>query len=230
MYYLLQHPKAMAVLRDEIDHLLQSTGQKKGSGFPIHLTREQLDSLVYLESTILEVLRLCSFSSIFRFVQDDLTIHSEPQDYCLRKGDLVAIFPPALHYDPEIFEAPEVNTHHCYFLDNCKHIPLPLPYTLFFFFESESVNRERGRGIGASYSLSVACFFHLVPEGIWDGLMTSFLLPVGKFSCLLKCFLSISLSKFLWSTNRNRMMRLNATFFKQNRHGTLPIVTCRPKK
>ncbi|XP_042779770.1 cytochrome P450 7B1 [Panthera leo] len=107
MYYLLQHPEAMAVLRDEIDHLLQSTGQKKGSGFPIHLTREQLDSLVYLESTILEVLRLCSFSSIFRFVQEDLTIHAEPQDYCLRKGDLVAIFPPALHYDPEIFEAPE---------------------------------------------------------------------------------------------------------------------------
>ncbi|XP_029779722.1 25-hydroxycholesterol 7-alpha-hydroxylase isoform X2 [Suricata suricatta] len=107
MYYLLQHPEAMAVLRDEIDHLLQSTGQEKGSGFTIHLTREQLDSLVYLESTILEVLRLCSFSSVFRFVQEDLTIRSETQDYCLRKGDLVAIFPPALHYDPEIFEAPE---------------------------------------------------------------------------------------------------------------------------
>ncbi|XP_027967928.1 25-hydroxycholesterol 7-alpha-hydroxylase [Eumetopias jubatus] len=107
MYYLLQHPEAMAVLRDEIDHFLQSTGQKKGSGFPIQLTREQLDSLVYLESTVLEVLRLCSFSSIMRFVQEDLTLQSETQDYCLRKGDLVAIFPPAIHYDPEIFEAPE---------------------------------------------------------------------------------------------------------------------------
>ncbi|XP_005638074.1 cytochrome P450 7B1 isoform X1 [Canis lupus baileyi] len=107
MYYLLQHPEAMAVLRDEIDHLLQSTGQKKGSGFPMHLTREQLDNLVYLESTVLEVLRIRSFSSIIRFVQEDLTLHSETQDYCLRKGDLVALFPPAIHYDPEIFEAPE---------------------------------------------------------------------------------------------------------------------------
>ncbi|KAG5204883.1 hypothetical protein MJG53_009479 [Ovis ammon polii x Ovis aries] len=107
MYYLLRHPKAMAVLRDEIDHLLQSTGQKKGPGFSIYLTREQLDSLVYLESTILEVLRLCSFSGIFRFVQEDLTLHLESQDCCLRKGDFVVIFPPILHHDPEIFEAPE---------------------------------------------------------------------------------------------------------------------------
>ncbi|CAI9155280.1 unnamed protein product [Rangifer tarandus platyrhynchus] len=107
MYYLLRHPKAMAVLRDEIDHLLQSTGQKKGPGFSIYLTREQLDSLVYLESTILEVLRLCSFSGIFRFVQEDLTLHLESQDCCLRKGDFVVIFPPVLHHDPEIFEAPD---------------------------------------------------------------------------------------------------------------------------
>lgn len=107
LYYILQYPEAVTVLRDEIDHLLKSTGHRKGSGFSIHLTREQLDSLVYLESAILEVLRLCSFSSIMRFVQEDLTLHSETQDYCLRKGDLVAVFPPFLHLDPEVFEAPE---------------------------------------------------------------------------------------------------------------------------
>ncbi|KAG8513897.1 25-hydroxycholesterol 7-alpha-hydroxylase, partial [Galemys pyrenaicus] len=106
MYYLLRHPEAMAVLHDEIDRLLQSTGQKKGSGFSIHLTREQLDSLVYLESTIKEVLRLCSFSSIMRVVLEEMTLHSETGDYRLRKGDLLAIFPPSLHNDPEIFEAP----------------------------------------------------------------------------------------------------------------------------
>ncbi|XP_057590887.1 cytochrome P450 7B1 [Hippopotamus amphibius kiboko] len=107
MYYLLRHPEVMAVLRDEIDHLLQSTGQKKGPGISIYLTREQLDSLLYLESTILEVLRLCSFSGIFRVAEEDLTLHLGSQDCCLRKGDFVGIFPPILHYDPEIFEAPE---------------------------------------------------------------------------------------------------------------------------
>ncbi|KAK2505992.1 hypothetical protein MC885_016672 [Smutsia gigantea] len=107
MYHLLQHPEVIALLREEIDHLLQSTGQKKGPEFSIHFTREQLDSLVYLESTVLEVLRLCSFSSIIRFVQEDMILHSETWDYHLRKGDFIAIFPPTSHYDPEIFEAPE---------------------------------------------------------------------------------------------------------------------------
>ncbi|XP_008055411.2 25-hydroxycholesterol 7-alpha-hydroxylase [Carlito syrichta] len=107
MYYLLRHPEAMAAVRDEIDRLLQSTGQKKGSGFPIYLTREQLDSLLCLESTILEVLRLCSFSSTIRFVEEDLTLDAEIKDCCVRKGDLVAVCPPVLHGDPEVFEAPE---------------------------------------------------------------------------------------------------------------------------
>lgn len=44
----------MAALRDEIDHLLQSTGQKQGS---IHITREQLDSLVYLGNLFLHVMK-----------------------------------------------------------------------------------------------------------------------------------------------------------------------------
>ncbi|XP_008591158.1 PREDICTED: 25-hydroxycholesterol 7-alpha-hydroxylase [Galeopterus variegatus] len=107
LYYLLRHPKAMAAVRDEIDHLRQSTGQKKGSGFSIYFTREQMDSLVYLESTILEVFRLCSLSSTVRTVQEDLALNSETGDYCVRKGDLVAIFPAVLHKDPEVFEAPE---------------------------------------------------------------------------------------------------------------------------
>ncbi|XP_023558194.1 25-hydroxycholesterol 7-alpha-hydroxylase isoform X2 [Octodon degus] len=107
MYYVLRHPEAMEALHDEIDHLLQSTGQKKGSGFFIHLTREQLDSLVCLESVILETLRLCSYSSAIRFVEEDFVLSSETGDCCLRKGDMVAIFPPAIHSDPEVFEAPE---------------------------------------------------------------------------------------------------------------------------
>ncbi|XP_008980948.3 cytochrome P450 7B1 isoform X1 [Callithrix jacchus] len=107
MYYLLRHPEAMAAVRDEIDRLLQSTGQKKGSGFPIYLTREQLDSLICLESTVFEALRLSSYSTTIRFVEEDLTLSAETGDFCVRKGDLLAVFPPIFHGDPEIFEAPE---------------------------------------------------------------------------------------------------------------------------
>ncbi|XP_004463974.1 cytochrome P450 7B1 [Dasypus novemcinctus] len=107
MYYLLRYPEAMTAVRDEIDHLLQSTGQKKGPGFSIHLTREQWDSLVYLESVILETFRLCSFSSNVRFVKESLVLHLESGECLLRQGDLVTIFPPIVHSDPEIFEAPQ---------------------------------------------------------------------------------------------------------------------------
>ncbi|XP_028620416.1 25-hydroxycholesterol 7-alpha-hydroxylase [Grammomys surdaster] len=107
MYYILQHPEAMGALRDEIDSFLQSTGQKKGPGISVHFTREQLDSLVCLESTILEVLRLCSYSSIIREVQEDMDFSSESRSYSLRKGDFVAVFPPMIHNDPEVFDAPQ---------------------------------------------------------------------------------------------------------------------------
>ncbi|KAM5281066.1 cytochrome P450 7B1 [Ctenodactylus gundi] len=107
MYYVLRHPEAAEALRDEIDHLLQSTGQKKGSEISIHLTREQLDSLVCLESIILEVFRLCSYSSTVRFVEEDCTLNSETGDCSVRKGDILAVFPAIVHNDPEVFEAPE---------------------------------------------------------------------------------------------------------------------------
>ncbi|KAM9102197.1 cytochrome P450 7B1 [Sarcophilus harrisii] len=107
VYYLLQHPEAVAVLRDEIDHLLQSTGQKKEPDFNIQFTREQLDSLVYLESIINESFRMTSISSNVRYSEEDITLNLGNEDVNLRKGDIIIIYPPFLHYDPEIFEQPE---------------------------------------------------------------------------------------------------------------------------
>ncbi|MEE6463869.1 hypothetical protein FKM82_006083 [Ascaphus truei] len=108
MYYLVRHPEALAAVRDEIDHLLQSTGQKRGPEYDIHITREQLDSLVYLGSVIKESFRLCSASMNIRVVQEDFLIELEAnQTVSLRKGDFVALFPPTLHKDPEVYEDPE---------------------------------------------------------------------------------------------------------------------------
>ncbi|XP_068956124.1 cytochrome P450 7B1 [Petaurus breviceps papuanus] len=107
VYYLLQHPEAVAVLRDEIDHLLQSTGQKKEPDFNILFTREQLDSLVYLESAINETLRMTSISANIRFNEEDATLNLGNEEVNLRKGDATIIYPPLLHYDPEIFEQPK---------------------------------------------------------------------------------------------------------------------------
>ncbi|XP_019383271.1 PREDICTED: 25-hydroxycholesterol 7-alpha-hydroxylase isoform X1 [Gavialis gangeticus] len=108
MYYLLRHPEALAVVRDEIDHLLQSTGQKKGPGYNIHLTREQLDNLVYLESAVNESLRMSSSSINLRLCQEDFILKLDGnQEATLRKGDFVALYPPTLHMDPEVYEDPK---------------------------------------------------------------------------------------------------------------------------
>nr|XP_034980306.1 cytochrome P450 7B1 isoform X1 [Zootoca vivipara] len=108
MYYLLRHPEALAVVRDEIDHLLQSTGQERKPGYSIHLTREQLDNLVYLESAINESFRFCSSSTNIRIASEDFILKLEGnQEVSLRKGDWVAIYPPTLHMDPEVYEDPK---------------------------------------------------------------------------------------------------------------------------
>ncbi|XP_008106726.2 cytochrome P450 7B1 [Anolis carolinensis] len=108
LYYLLRHPEALSVVRDEIDHLLQSTGQERGPGFDIHVTREQLDNLVYLESAINESLRLCSSSMNLRLTKERFILKLEGNlEVSLRKGDYIAIYPPTLHMDPEVYQDPE---------------------------------------------------------------------------------------------------------------------------
>ncbi|KAJ7411992.1 25-hydroxycholesterol 7-alpha-hydroxylase [Willisornis vidua] len=108
MYYLLRHPEALAAVRNEIDHLLQSTGQKRGPTYNIHLTREQLDNLVYLESALNESLRMCSSSMNIRISQEDFVLKLEGnQEVVLRKGDWIALYPQILHMDPEVYEDPK---------------------------------------------------------------------------------------------------------------------------
>ncbi|XP_029447245.1 25-hydroxycholesterol 7-alpha-hydroxylase [Rhinatrema bivittatum] len=108
MYYLVRHPKALETVRDEIDHLLQLTGQRKEPGYSIHLTREQLDNLVYLGSAVQESLRMCSASMNIRVVQEDFILKLEGDSaVSLRKGDWVALYPQTLHKDPEIYKDPE---------------------------------------------------------------------------------------------------------------------------
>ncbi|XP_060099685.1 cytochrome P450 7B1 [Heteronotia binoei] len=108
VYYLLLHPEALAMVRDEIDHLLQSTGQERGPGCNIRLTREQLDNLVYLESALNESLRMSSASMNIRIIKEDFVFKLEGnQEVSLRKEDWVAIYPPILHMDPEVYEDPK---------------------------------------------------------------------------------------------------------------------------
>ncbi|XP_074134879.1 cytochrome P450 7B1 isoform X2 [Sminthopsis crassicaudata] len=59
------------------------------------------------ESIINESFRMTSISSNVRFSEEDITLNLGNEDVNLRKGDNIIIYPPFLHYDPEIFEQPE---------------------------------------------------------------------------------------------------------------------------
>ncbi|XP_015209273.1 cytochrome P450 7B1 isoform X1 [Lepisosteus oculatus] len=109
MYYLVRHPQALAAVRDEILCALQLTGEESGRGQDIILTREQLDSLLYLGSAINESLRLSSASMNIRIAQEDFFLELD-KDWSVgvRKGDIIALYPQSMHMDPEIFEDPEI--------------------------------------------------------------------------------------------------------------------------
>lgn len=58
----------------------------------------------------METCRLSSGVFVVRHVVDDAQFTtSDGQSFLLRKGDRVALYPPATHKDPEIFENPLVS-------------------------------------------------------------------------------------------------------------------------
>ncbi|XP_012987573.2 cytochrome P450 7B1 [Esox lucius] len=109
MYYLVIHPEALAVVREEIHSVLRVSGIEADLNKDIFLTREQLDRLLYLESSINESLRLSSASMNIRVAQEDFSLRLERErSIKVRKGDIISLYPQSMHMDPEIYENPEV--------------------------------------------------------------------------------------------------------------------------
>ncbi|XP_070974300.1 cytochrome P450 7B1-like isoform X1 [Oncorhynchus clarkii lewisi] len=109
MYYLLTHPEALAVVREEIHGVLQVSGIETHHNRDLTFTREQLDSLLNLESSINESLRLSSASMNIRMAQEDFSLRLEgDRSIGVRKGDLISLYPQSMHMDPGIYENPEI--------------------------------------------------------------------------------------------------------------------------
>ncbi|KAG7330044.1 hypothetical protein KOW79_006266 [Hemibagrus wyckioides] len=103
LYYTLRHPEAFAAAYKEIDLIFTQLPNDK----PISLSKEQLESMIVLESIIREALRLSSASIMIRVASDDfiLTLDSG-QTAAIRKGDYIALYPRLIHLDPDIFPDP----------------------------------------------------------------------------------------------------------------------------
>lgn len=73
----------------------------------LNLSRDQLDNMPVLDSIIKEAMRLSSASMNVRVAKEDFLLHLDNQEaYHIRKDDVIALYPPMLHYDPEIYEDP----------------------------------------------------------------------------------------------------------------------------
>lgn len=74
---------------------------------------------------------MCSSSMNVRKIKENFILKLEENcEVCLRKGDLIAIFPPVLHMDPEIYEDPQV-TIDCYY----TYDPRDISVTKFFIIQ-----------------------------------------------------------------------------------------------
>ena len=64
---------------------------------------------LFSDSVLNEIMRLTSGVFMVRGVTKDMTFEMEDgSKFNLRAGDRVAMYPPAIHKDPEIFEDPLV--------------------------------------------------------------------------------------------------------------------------
>lgn len=79
-----------------------------------------LSVFLSIDSIIKEAMRLSSASMNVRVAKEDFLLHMDNNEaYRIRKDDVIALYPPMLHYDPEIFEDPYVRAL-CQF--NSKHL------------------------------------------------------------------------------------------------------------
>ena len=64
------------------------------------------------DSIVQETTRLASGVFVVRYVQEDTHFTtSNGESHLVRKGDRIAVYPPAIHKDPEIYQNPYVSTH-----------------------------------------------------------------------------------------------------------------------
>ncbi|XP_076829462.1 7-alpha-hydroxycholest-4-en-3-one 12-alpha-hydroxylase-like [Brachyhypopomus gauderio] len=109
LLFLMKHSDAMKAVRGEVEEVLRETGQEVNPGGPlINLTRDMLQKTPILDSAVEESLRMTAAPVLTRAVLQDMTLNTaNGQQYSIRKGDRVSLFPyTAVQMDPEIHPDP----------------------------------------------------------------------------------------------------------------------------
>ncbi|XP_077471038.1 5-beta-cholestane-3-alpha,7-alpha-diol 12-alpha-hydroxylase-like [Stigmatopora argus] len=113
LLYLMKHPDAMAAVKCEVDRIVRESGQEvRPDGPLLDLTREMLVKTTVLDSAVEETLRLTAAPLLTRAVLQDMTLKmADGQEFFIRKGDRMAVFPytsvqmdAGIHADPTVFK------------------------------------------------------------------------------------------------------------------------------
>ncbi|MBZ3884403.1 7-alpha-hydroxycholest-4-en-3-one 12-alpha-hydroxylase [Sciurus carolinensis] len=106
LLFLLKHPEAMQAVRKEATQVLGEARLEANQFFTFELS--VLQHTPVLNSVMEETLRLAAAPTLLRVVQKDYTLKmSNGQEYLLRHGDKVALFPYlSVQMDPDIHPKP----------------------------------------------------------------------------------------------------------------------------
>lgn len=108
LFYMIRCPAALKAASEEVKKTFENSNQNiDPRQSQLVLTREQLDNMPILDSIIKEAMRLSSASLNIRVAKADFLLHLDNKEsYHIRKDDVIALYPPLLHFDPEIYEDP----------------------------------------------------------------------------------------------------------------------------
>ncbi|XP_001514400.1 cytochrome P450 7A1 [Ornithorhynchus anatinus] len=121
LFQTIRSPEALKAAVEEVHNVLKNAGQKVSfDGKPIVLTQAQLNDMPVLDSIIKESIRLSSASMNVRAAKEDFILHLEDGSYSIRKDDVIALYPPLVHLDPEIYPDPLTFKYNRYLDENGK--------------------------------------------------------------------------------------------------------------
>ncbi|XP_065132273.1 cytochrome P450 7A1 [Paramisgurnus dabryanus] len=120
LFYMIRCPAALRAASEEVKKTFESSYQKVDpTNSRLVLTREQLDNMPILDSIIKEAMRLSSASLNIRVAKADFLLQLDNKEsYRIRKDDVIAMYPPMLHFDPEIYDDPMTYKYDRYLDEN----------------------------------------------------------------------------------------------------------------
>ncbi|XP_005634370.1 5-beta-cholestane-3-alpha,7-alpha-diol 12-alpha-hydroxylase [Canis lupus familiaris] len=106
LLFLLKHPEALRAVREEATQVLGEARLKARQSFDFKVST--LHHTPVLDSVMEETLRLGAAPTLLRVVHNDHILKmASGQEYLLRSGDIVALFPYlSVHMDPDIHPEP----------------------------------------------------------------------------------------------------------------------------